>query len=97
MEDTNEQEFIREYNQVYGKIVNMISKSLLLFRISSIQNLFYHMAWNAYEIVAKRPEEYAFFRSVWEKAFRICESIAEFMYDFSTKTFLSKRKSKYLV
>lgn len=74
----------------------MILKSLLLFRISSIQNLFYHMAWNAYEIATEKPEEYASSRQVWKKAYRICESLAEFMYDSSTKTFLAKRKTKFL-
>lgn len=74
----------------------MILKSLLLFRINSIQDLFYHIAWNAYEIAVKKPEEYASLRPIWEKAFRISESMAEYMFDSSTKAFLSKRESKYL-
>ena len=43
---------------------HMILKLLLLFRINSIQSLFYHIAWNAYEIAEKKPEEYASFRPV---------------------------------
>ena len=74
----------------------MILKSLLLFRINSIQDLFYHIAWNAYEIAEKKPEEYASLRPVWEKAFQISKLMAEFMSDSSTKAFLSKRESKYL-
>lgn len=74
----------------------MILKSLLLFRINSIQNLFYHIAWNAYEIAEKKPEEYASFRPIWEKAFRISESMAEFMLDSSMTEFLFIRESKYL-
>ena len=78
----------------YGE--SMILKSLLLFRISSIEDLFYHIAWNAYEIAAEKPEEYASFRQVWEKAFRISESMAGFMYDSALKGFLEKRREKYL-
>ena len=75
---------------------HMILKLLLLFRINSIQSLFYHIAWNAYEIAEKKPEEYASFRPVWEKAFRISKSMADFMFDSSMKAFLSKRESRYL-
>ena len=74
----------------------MILKLLLLFRINSIQNLFYHIAWNAYEIAEKKPEDYAPFRPIWEKAFRISELMAEFMLDSSMTEFLSVRESKYL-
>ncbi len=74
----------------------MIVKSLSLFRISSIQNLFYHMAWNAYEIAVEKPEEYSSFRQVCEKAFRISKAMAEFMFDSSMMIFLSERESKYL-
>ena len=75
---------------------SIIMKLLLHFRISSIQNLFYHIAWNAYEIAEKKPEEYASFRPIWEKAYRISKSMAEFMFASSTKAFLSEKESKYL-
>ncbi len=75
----------------------MVEKLLSGFRINSIQNLFYHIAWNAYEIAREKPEEYASFRQIWEKAFRISRSMAEFMLDSSTVIFLSKRESKYLL
>ena len=74
---------------------HIISKLLLLFRISSIQNLFYHIAWNAYETAMEKPEEYAFFRQIWEKAFRISESMTEYMSDSFLKVFLEERRAKY--
>ncbi|HBA48674.1 MAG TPA: hypothetical protein DCZ91_12925 [Lachnospiraceae bacterium] len=74
----------------------VILKLLLEFRISSIQDLFYNMAWNAYEIAAEKPEEYAFFRQIYEKTFRISELITEFLYDSSMKIFLATKESKYL-
>ena len=74
---------------------HIISKLLLLFRISSIQNLFYHIAWNAYETAMEKPEEYAFFRQIWEKAFRISESMTEYISDSFLKVFLEERRAKY--
>ena len=73
-----------------------VSKLLQINRINCIRHLFYHIAWNAYEIAEKKPEEYASFRPVWEKAFRISKSMADFMFDSSMKAFLSKRESRYL-
>ncbi|MCI9436091.1 MAG: hypothetical protein HFH85_02795 [Lachnospiraceae bacterium] len=75
---------------------SIIEKLLLLFKISSAQDLFYHIAWNAYEIAGEKPEEYVSFRQIWEKAFRISELMSGYMYDSSMKTFLTERESKYL-
>ena len=75
---------------------SIIMKLLLHFRISSIQDLFYHIAWNAYEIANEKPKEYVSFRPVWEKAFRISELMSGFMYDSSMKTFLAEREFKYM-
>lgn len=75
----------------------MVEKLLCGFRINNVQNLFYHIAWNAYEIAIEKPEECASLRQIWEKAFQISRSMAEFMFDSSMTTFLSKRESKYLL
>ena len=75
---------------------DMILKLLSLFRINSIQNLFYHIAWDTRENAKKKPEEYASLRPIWEKAYRISKSMAEFMLDSSMTEFLSVRESKYL-
>ena len=75
---------------------DIILKLLLLSRISGIQKLFYHIAWNAYEIAAEKPERKMYFQQIWEKAFRVSEIMAEFMADSSTKVFLSQRRTKYL-
>lgn len=77
-------------------IEKTIQKDLLFYRINSIQNLFYRIAWNLYMIFAEKPEEHASLRLKWKKSFRISESMADFMFDSHLTAFLKERESKYL-
>jgi len=72
-----------------------IQKALLLPRINGIQHVFYHIAWNAREEAANKPEEYESFRQEWGKAFYISDTMAEFAYDTNFKALLDQRKEKY--
>ena len=85
---------IRCFDDIIKMGEHIISKSLMLFTISNIQELFYRIARNAREIAAEKPEEYESLRPTWEKAFRISKVMAEFMYDSSRVTFLSAQESK---
>lgn len=73
-----------------------IQKDLLFYRINSIQNLFYRIAWNTVEAATGKPEKHAFLRSKWKKSFRISEIMADYMFDSHLAAFLKERESKYL-
>ena len=71
-------------------------KDLLYCRINCSRHLFYHMAWNAYEIAAEKPERHKSLRPKWRKAFRISETMADFVYDSHMRALLEERKAKFL-
>lgn len=86
--------------QCFDRAIEMseetIRKVLMLPRINGMQRIFYHIAWNAFEAAAGELEGYESFQHKWKKAFKISETMADFMLDNHTKLFLDERKTKYL-
>lgn len=87
---------LRRFAQAVKVVENAVAKELALCRINSIQDLFYHIAWNAYEAAVENPETYGHFWQKWRKAFWLSQSMAEFMHDSHLKVFLERRAGKYL-
>lgn len=73
-----------------------VRKDLLLYRINCIRHLFYHIAWNTYEIAVEKPERHESLRLKWRKAFRISETMADFVYDSRMRALLEEREAKFL-
>lgn len=65
-------------------------------RIRYIAEDFYRIAWNSYEIANEKAQEKEVCRQRWRKAFQICESLADFIYDSQFKVFLESRRKKFL-
>lgn len=89
---------LRFFEEAVEMNENTCLRILNFFRINGMQRVFYRIAWNAYEIVNenKMPEANDIFRQKGRKAFQISEVLADFMYDSHLKTFLGKRRDKYL-
>lgn len=83
------------FDQAIRMSEETIRKVLMLPRINGMQRIFYHIAWNAFE-AAGELEGYESFQHKWKKAFKISETMADFMLDNHTKLFLDERKTKYL-
>lgn len=71
-------------------------KLLMYSNVSEMRSMLYHIAWNAYESAEKGGESYEVLQQKWEKAFRLSERMADFMYDLKMKIFLEERREKYL-
>ena len=65
-------------------------------RIRCMADDFYRIAWNSYEIANEKAQEQEVCRQRWRKAFQICESLADFIYDSQFKVFLESRRKKFL-
>lgn len=65
-------------------------------RIDCLASAFYRIAWNAYELAAKKGEEDIPLHDKWRNCFRISKVLADFTYHSHLKEFLQKREEKYL-
>lgn len=83
----------------YDRAVRMneecVRMLLKYYRVSTMRNTLYRIAWNAYEAAAERQEISNILYQKWQKAFRLSEAMADFMFDSDLQEFLEKRKEKY--
>ncbi len=64
--------------------------------IDSVASMLYRYAWNSYEIASKETKFYEALRPKWNKAFRLCQSLVRFRYDYHFEEFLQAREEKFL-
>ena len=64
--------------------------------IDSVASMLYRYAWNSYEIASKEPKLFDVLRPKWNNAFRLCQSLVRFRYDYHFEEFLQAREDKFL-
>ena len=64
--------------------------------IDSVASMLYRYAWNSYEIASKEPKLFDVLRPKWNNAFRLCQSLVRFRYDYNFEEFLQVREAKFL-
>ena len=65
--------------------------------IDSVASILYAYAWNSYEIASKEPKLFDVLRPKWNDAFRLCQSLVRFRYDYYFEEFLQVREEKFLL
>ena len=66
-------------------------------RIDSVASILNAYAWNSYEIASKEPKLFDVLRPKWNDAFRLCQSLVRFRYDYYFEEFLQVREEKFLL
>ena len=89
-----------QYNPSLKLAVEMNEEAICNFlkwpRIDSVASILYAYAWNSYEIASKEPKLFDVLRPKWNNAFRLCQSLVRFRYDYHFEEFLQAREDKFL-
>lgn len=64
--------------------------------IDPVASMLYAYAWNSYEIASKETKLFDVLRPKWNNAFRLCQSLVRFEYDYHFEEFLQVREEKFL-
>lgn len=65
-------------------------------RIRCVPTFLYRIAWNSFELVGENPAKCENYHSTGKKAFGLSEVFSDFIYDSNLKSFLDKRRKKFL-
>lgn len=64
--------------------------------INLVASILYAYAWNSYEIASREPKLFDVLRPKWNNAFRLCQPLVRFGYDYHFEEFLQAREEKFL-